>query len=89
MTTYIANQSIGKTRPGNEVKGLTKERTKQLLECGAIRESDVGSDTSKELDKMNMTELKAYIAESGGEPVDGNKADLLAQAKDVEAKLTD
>ncbi|MGP5535582.1 hypothetical protein ACTXMF_13540 [Psychrobacter celer] len=36
---YIAKQSIGEVRTGGEVKGLTEERAKFLLEKGAIEEA--------------------------------------------------
>ena len=36
---YIAKQSIGEVRTGGEVKGLTDDRAKFLLEKGAIEEA--------------------------------------------------
>ena len=37
---YIAKQSIGEVRTGGEVKGLTDDRAKFLLEKGAIEETE-------------------------------------------------
>ncbi|WP_131667378.1 hypothetical protein [Psychrobacter pygoscelis] len=37
MTKYIATQSVGHFKTGDEVKGLTDKRAKELLEGGAIK----------------------------------------------------
>jgi len=38
MSKYIAKQSVGRFRLGEEVEGLTEKRAKFLLEEGAIEE---------------------------------------------------
>ena len=38
MSKYIAKQSVGRFRLGEEVEGLTADRAKFLLEEGAIEE---------------------------------------------------
>lgn len=40
MSKYIAKQSVGRFRLGEEVEGLTADRVKFLLEEGAIEEVD-------------------------------------------------
>lgn len=66
---YIAKQSIGEVRTGGEVKGLTEERAKFLLEKGAIEEVD-STDAGEggeavELDTLTNKELKALLDKEG------------------------
>lgn len=76
---YIAKQSIGEVRTGGEVKGLTQERAKFLLEKGAIEEVDkVEGEGGEEiqLDKLTKAELTALLDEEG---IDYNESDTKAE----------
>ena len=83
---YIAKQSIGEVRTGGEVKGLTEERAKFLLEKGAIEKVD-GDDTNTgeggevvELEKLTKAELTALLDEEEIEYNDSDtKAELIAR----------
>ncbi|HCH26989.1 MULTISPECIES: hypothetical protein [Psychrobacter] len=56
---YIAKQSIGEVRTGGEVKGLTEERAKFLLEKGAIEEAKPsGKAEEKAADTKSKTTKK-------------------------------
>ncbi|MGP5539309.1 hypothetical protein [Psychrobacter celer] len=81
---YIAKQSIGEVRTGGEVKGLTEERAKFLLEKGAI-EAVEDIDTGEggevvELEKLTKAELTALLDEEEIEYNDSDtKAELIAR----------
>ena len=57
MAKYIAKQSVGRFRLGEEVTGLTDDRAKFLIEEGAIEEvktqAKVESKTESKADKSN------------------------------------
>ena len=80
---YIAKQSIGEVRTGGEVKGLTEERAKFLLEKGAIEEADTVEGEGGEeiqLDKLTKAELTALLDEEEIEYNDSDtKAELIAR----------
>ena len=79
---YIAKQSVGDVRTGGEVKGLTEERAKFLLEKGAIEEADTVEGEGGEeiqLDKLTKAELTALLDEEGIEYNESDtKAELIA-----------
>lgn len=70
MPKYIAKQSIGHFRPGQEIKGLEANQLQALLASGAIEEyqepkepkADGTVERLAELEKENA-ELKAKVAE--------------------------
>ncbi|MGC3818641.1 hypothetical protein [Acinetobacter sp. G11] len=70
MPKYIAKQSIGHFRPGQEIKGLEDNQLQALLVSGAIEEyqepkepkADGTAARLAELEKENA-ELKAKVAE--------------------------
>ena len=84
---YIAKQSIGEVRTGGEVKGLTEDRAKFLLEKGAIVEAEAVEDANTgedgevvELEKLTKAELTALLDEEGIEYNDSDtKAELIAR----------
>lgn len=70
MPKYIAKQSIGHFRPGQEIKGLEANQLQALLASGAIEEyqdpeepkADGTAARLADLEKENA-ELKAKVAE--------------------------
>lgn len=52
MSKYIAKQSVGRFRLGEEVEGLTADRAKFLLEEGAIEEVESESDQDEKWQTM-------------------------------------
>ncbi|TCB71577.1 hypothetical protein E0H88_03915 [Acinetobacter sp. ANC 4216] len=70
MPKYIAKQSIGHFRPGDEIQGLEEKKLQALLASGAIEEyqelkepkADGIAVRLAELEKENA-ELKAKVAE--------------------------
>lgn len=70
MSKYIAKQSIGHFRPGQEITGLEAKQLQALLVSGAIEEYQEPEEPKEdgtaarlaELEKENA-ELKAKVAE--------------------------
>jgi hypothetical protein len=87
MSKYIAKQSVGRFRLGEEVEGLTADRAKFLLEEGAIEEVETGDDLDTgeddevvELEKLTKAELTALLDEEEIEYKDSDtKAELIAR----------
>ncbi|WP_420229043.1 hypothetical protein ACOBWA_08455 [Psychrobacter sp. ER1] len=85
MSKYIAKQSVGRSKTGEVVEGLTEKRAKFLLEQGAIVEAEAveGEDVDTgeggevvELDTLTNKELKALLDE---EEIDYNDSDTKAE----------
>lgn len=90
MGKYIAKQSVGKFRTGDEVKGLSDERIKQLVELDAVTVEQGEDDEIKPINKMKVDELQDYITANDGECQDDDKKEtLLILAQEIESKLND
>ena len=68
MPKYIAKQSLGHFRPGDEITGLDEKHIQALLVSGAIAEPVqvvTSDDSNQELDalKVENTDLKAKVTE--------------------------
>lgn len=90
MSKYIAKQSVGRSKTGEVVEGLTDDRAEFLLSEGAIEEVEGESegndnDTGKggevvELEKLTKAELTALLDEEEIEYNDSDtKAELIAR----------
>lgn len=98
MPKYIAKQSVGTYRPGDEIKGLDSEQLQALLASGAIeefKEPDVGksdgdADRLLELEK-SIDELKASNKLLTDEKVKSDQlnAELAKDNADLKAKVTE
>ncbi len=85
MAKYIAKQSIGRFKTGEEVEGLTEDRAEFFLSRGAIEEvegeDNQGGEGGEEiqLDKLTKAELTALLDEEGIEYKDSDtKVELIA-----------
>lgn len=58
MPKYIAKQGIGEFLPGEEVIGLSKERTQILLGLGAIEEYQEPEDVKEDGNGARLAELE-------------------------------
>jgi len=63
MTKYIAKQSIGHFRPGQEVKGLEAKQLQVLLASGAIEEYQEPEEPKADGAAAQLANLAAEIAE--------------------------
>ncbi len=96
MTKYIAKQSLGHFRPGQEITGLEAKQLQALLASGAIEEEkapvqpevDGSSSRLAELEKTN-TDLTAANKLMTDEKVksDQENAELKAKVAELEKAL--
>ncbi|UTO20595.1 hypothetical protein NGC85_05805 [Acinetobacter sp. Z1] len=90
MPKYIAKQSVGHYRPGQEIEGLDDELIQALLVSGAIEEykppEQVPSDDSaEELEKLKseVEDLKA-----SNKQLETDKTTALGEVEDLKAKVS-
>lgn len=62
MPKYIAKQSIGHFRPGDEIKGLEDKKIQALLVSGAIEEEAAPEKPKQDGSAQQLTELAAEVA---------------------------
>ena len=98
MPKYIAKQSIGHYRPGEEIKGLESKQLQALLVSGAIEEyqepeelkADGAAARMAELEKANaelVTENKLMTDEKVKS--DQENAELKAKVAELEKAVAD
>lgn len=84
MSKYIAIQSIGHFRPGDEIKGLEDTQIQALLISGAIEEEKAPEKPKQDGSVQKMAELAAQVADLKTNEL------LLIDAKDkAEAQVAD
>lgn len=66
MPKYIAKQSLGHYRPGQEVKGLEDKQLQALLASGAIEEEKAPEQPKTDGTAARLTELEKENAEQAG-----------------------
>ncbi|WP_216936272.1 MULTISPECIES: hypothetical protein [unclassified Acinetobacter] len=98
MPKYIAKQSIGHFRPGQEIEGLEAKQLQALLASGAIEEyqepeepkADNISARLAELEKANaeLTAANKTLTEAN-KTADAEKAKADQQIADLKAKVAE
>lgn len=84
MPKYIAKQSIGHFRPGDEIKGLEDKQIQALLVSGAIEEEKASEKTKQDGSAQQLAELAAQVADLKTNEL------LLIDAKDkADAQVAD
>ena len=63
MPKYIAKQSLGHFRPGQEVKGLEDKQLQALLVSGAIEEEKAPEQPKADSTAAQLASLTAEVAE--------------------------
>lgn len=66
MPKYIAKQSLGHYRPGQEVKGLEDKQLQALLASGAIEEEKAPDQPKADGTAERLAELEKENAEQAG-----------------------
>ncbi len=89
MPKYIAKQSIGHFRPGDEIKGLEDKQLQTLLASGAIAEhveTKQAQDENSDIDalKAEITDLKAK-----NKTLEDEKVVTAKEITDLKAKVAD
>ncbi|NNP71258.1 hypothetical protein [Acinetobacter sp. Ac_5812] len=96
MPKYIAKQSVGHFRPGQEIEGLEDKQLQALLTSGAIEEYKAleqtpSDDSSDELEKLkgevaDLTATNKQLIEEKDKAI-GEVADLKSKVTKLEADL--
>ncbi|TNL41719.1 hypothetical protein [Acinetobacter bereziniae] len=92
MPKYIAKQSIGHYRPGDEIKGLEDTQIQALLVSGAIEEYKPSEETQPKADgtTSQLAKLAAEIADlkADNQKLVDEKTKDAAEIADLKAQLT-
>lgn len=84
MPKYIAKQSIGHFRPGEEIKGLESKQLQALLASGAIEEYQEPKEPKTDDYAARLAELEAEVAE-----LKANEEILIAGKDKAEAEVAE
>src|SRR5690606_35208354 len=96
MTKYIAKQSLGHFRPGQEITGLEAKQLQALLASGAIEEYQEPSAPEADNTAAKLASLAAEVAElkaneviliAGKDKADAEVAELKAKITGLEKSL--
>ncbi|MEG0031761.1 hypothetical protein [Acinetobacter sp.] len=96
MPKYIAKQSLGHFRPGQEVKGLEDKQLQALLASGAIEEEKAPEQPKADGAAAQIASLTAEVAElkaneailiEGKDKADAEVAELQKQVEGLEKSL--
>ena len=97
MPKYIAKQSIGHFRPGEEIKGLESKQLQALLASGAIEEYQEPEEPKTDDSAARLAELEAEVAElkvneeiliAGKDKAEAEVAELKVKVADLEKALS-
>ncbi len=72
MPKYIAKQSLGHYRPGQEVKGLEEKHLQALLASGAIAEAKEPEQAQSDNSASEIAELKDKLAKAEQDAKEAN-----------------
>ncbi|AYA68585.1 hypothetical protein CDG62_09645 [Acinetobacter sp. WCHA55] len=96
MPKYIAKQSLGHYRPGQEVKGLEEKHLQALLVSGAIEEEKAPEQPKADGTAAQLASLAAEVAElkaneeiliEGKDKADAEVAELQKKVEGLEKSL--
>ena len=96
MTKYIAKQSLGHFRPGQEIKGLEAKQLQALLASGAVEEYQEPQEPKADGADAKLSSLIAEVAElkanevlliADKEQADKDVAELKAKVEGLEKSL--
>ena len=96
MPKYIAKQSLGHFRPGQEVKGLEDKQLQALLASGAIEEEKAPEQPKADGTAAQLASLTAEVAElkaneailiEGKDKADAEVAELQQKVEGLEKSL--
>ena len=91
MPKYIAKQSIGHFRPGEEIKGLESKQLQALLASGAIEEYQEPEEPKTDDSAARLAELEAEVAElkASNQLLETNKQAALIEVAELKIKVAD
>ncbi|MFV5192065.1 hypothetical protein ACMXYY_07960 [Acinetobacter courvalinii] len=90
MPKYIAKQSIGHFRPGEEIQGLEDEQLQALLTSGAIEEYKPPEKTPLSESTGDLKQLLGEVADlkAANIQLTEEKDKALGEVADLKAKIT-
>ncbi|MPW43368.1 hypothetical protein [Acinetobacter guerrae] len=93
MPKYIAKQSVGHYRPGQQIEGLESKQLQALLDSGAIEEFKAPEESQAKHDSGTAAQLAQLAAEIADLKVDkqklvDEKSKDAAEIADLKAQLT-
>lgn len=90
MPKYIAKQSVGHFRPGQEIEGLEDEQFRALLASGAIEEYKAPMQTPSDESTSDLKKLLGEVADlkATNTQLTEEKEKALGEVADLKAKIT-
>lgn len=91
MPKYIAKQSIGHFRPGQEIEGLEAKQLQALLASGAIEEYQEPEEPKADDTAARLAELEKTNAEltAANKTLADDKAKVDQEVADLKAKVAE
>ena len=91
MPKYIAKQSIGHYRPGDEIKGLESKQLQALLASGAIEEYQEPEEPKADDSATRLNKLEAEVAElkARNQLLETDKQAALTEVAELKAKVAE
>ena len=90
MPKYIAKQSVGHFRPGQEIEGLEDEQLQALLVSGAIEEYKPPEQTPSDETQSDLKKLLGEVEDltATNKQLTEEKDKALGEVEDLTAKVT-
>lgn len=90
MPKYIAKQSIGHFRPGEEIEGLEDQQLQALLASGAIEEYKPPEQTPFDDSADELEKLKGKVEDlkASNKQLETEKTTALNEVEDLKAKVS-
>ena len=89
MLKYIAKQSIGHFRPGDEIKGLEDKQLQALLASGAIAEDVEAKQVQDEDSNLNVLKAEITDLKAKNKTLEDEKVVTAKEITDLKAKVAD
>ncbi|MEN4981576.1 hypothetical protein [Acinetobacter modestus] len=90
MPKYIAKQSIGHFRPGEEIEGLEDQQLQALLASSAIEEYKPPEQTQSDYSADELEKLKGEVEDlkASNKQLETDKTTALSEVEDLKAKVS-
>lgn len=89
MPKYIAKQSIGHYRPGDEIKGLEDKQLQALLTSGAIAEHVETKQAQAENSEIGTLKAEITDLKAKNKTLEDEKVISAKEITDLKAKVAD
>ena len=91
MPKYIAKQSLGHFRPGQEITGLESTQLQALLASGAIEEYQEPEEPKTDDSAARLAELETEVAElkASNQLLETDKQAALTEVAELKANVAD